>query len=142
MAVGEPDVLCETDILLQRRAFITGVHLAVGELEAGDINRWYEGVGLDGAGIKTIKAIDAAEIHFPVSCFEIGIGFEFQVLQAVACVVLFYRVGLGVELGEAVGSGDPEIALFVLGDALDEFIGQTAFVGVQAKAIPRRIQEV
>jgi hypothetical protein len=45
-------------------------------------------------------------------------------------------------LGETVGSGDPEIALIVLGHALDELGGKTSFVGIEGEAIVSGIIEV
>jgi len=92
----------------------------VGNQKIGDDDRRKIGGGFYLARIKGVKTIDAAKIEIAVAALETGVAVKLIALQAVGRIKIFNLVGAGIETGEAAVGAQPDVAVIVFKEAIDD----------------------
>jgi len=140
VAPGEVDSAGTADLLFEQPVRAVDLDRPVEKGETGDHNRGDESVFADGAGVKGGGPVDAPEKELAVAGSEGGAVVELVALEAVFLVEALCPAGFGVEAAEAVAGAQPEAAVFILEDAVDDIAGQAVPGGKGGDGFGRGIE--
>ena len=92
--------------------------------------------------MKGVKAVDAAKEHFPAARFGSRPLVELVTLQAIALAEVDKGVGGGVEAREAPVGAEPDTAVIIFQNGVNEVIKQTVFFVVVGERFCDRVKLV
>ena len=112
------------------------------QIEACQNNRGNKWVVTHLIRIEDIETIHPAKEHDPSVVFEVPPLVELVGLQPICLIVILKLPGLWVEAGNTAVGADPQVAMLVFQNAVDEIIGQPVFDAVNSEYPGLRVEVV
>src|SRR5664280_383972 len=93
-------------------------------LKIGNIYRWNEIIIFKAVGIKGVETAVSSKIQLALPCFEKSLLIKLVTLRSIFPGIIPYTQNIGIQPGQTIVCGNPDIAFIILSDCLDPVTGQ------------------